>query len=352
MGFWKSKYVYKNASDMNSLLYYLKNQAYTIIYGPYVKDENHPLCKTAYIEDKVSKLYVTTKIGGVIAVYICDKSASAVRHETNGLQAFTTLSQYYKVPRVSQEEQLIDNVSAELYANPKHEGVRQHAYGYDMNSAFSWGMLQDMPKDTDKGPINKSRRRVQPDEIGFLITGELCFPGQSADYIFKSEPSPFKRFVEVWYTKKKNASNPKERQYAKDMLTFSVGWLQRANYWLRAAIIGYCNRHMNYIINKYGDIILFSNTDSIVSTERIPELDANIGKEVGQWKLEHDGMFAYIGQVSQWDFTAPKYRGTPKSWFKEGFDLLKDERPTCGNLYYFDKDKLQVRKNKESKYVN
>ena len=337
---------------MNNILSYIKKQEYELVYGPYTKDPYHPLSKTAFIEDKVSKLYVTTKVGGIPAVYVCDKTTMAIKHEVNGLQAFTVLSQYYKVPRVPQEEQLIDSASNNLYSNPKYNGTRQHAYGYDMNSAFSWGMLQDMPKDTDKGPINKSRRRVQPDEIGFLITGELCFPGQSADYIFKSEPSPFKKFVEVWYNKKKNASNPKERQYAKDMLTFSVGWLQRANYWLRAAIIGYCNRHMNSIINKYGDIILFSNTDSIVSTERIPELDANIGKEVGQWKLEHDGMFAYVGQVSQWDFTAPKYRGTPKSWFKEGFDLLKDERPTCGNLYYFDKDKLQVRKNKESKYVN
>ena len=347
MSFKQCKHIYKKISEMNNILSFIKKQEYEIIYGPYTKDPNHPLSKSAFIEDKVSKLYVTTKVGCIPAVYVFDKTAMATKHEVNGLQAFTVLSQYYKVPRVSQEEQLIDSASNKLYSNPKYNGTRQHAYGYDMNSAFSWGMLQDMPKDTDKGPINKTRRIVKPDELGFQVTGELCLPGQSADYIFKSEPSPFKRFVEVWYKRKRTAKNSRDKQYAKDVLNMSVGWMQRANYWLRSAIIGHCNIRMNNLIRKYSDIILFSNTDSIVSTERIPELDSNIGLDVGQWKLEHDGLFAYIGQNSQWDFTLPTYRGTPKGWFKEGYDILKDKRPTCGNLYEFNKEKLRLLKVKE-----
>ena len=339
---------YLGIDDFNKLLRNIKGLGYKIIYGPYLKgDTFHTLCDTAFIEDKISKIFVTTKIGTKPLTYVFDKACSALEHDVNGLTAFRTLSRYYKVPRVSQENALIDSASSLLYFNKKYNNTRQYAYGYDMNSAYSWGMLQEMPKDTDKGPINSEPRVVEPGEIGFSIGGDLVLEGEYADYIFKAEESPFKKFVEIWYGRKRKAKNKVEKQKAKDVLNMSIGWLQRANYWYRAAIIGHCNRRMGQLISKYKGYVLHSNTDSIVSTIRIPELDSNLGTDVGQWKLEHVGMFAYKDLVSQWDSAVPTYRGTPKSWFKDDFDLLEDSRPTEGNKYYFDEKDFIM---KEMKY--
>ena len=62
MPFRQCKYIYKKISEMNNILRYIKKQEYEIIYGPYTKDPDHPLSKTAFIEDKVSKLYVDGKL--------------------------------------------------------------------------------------------------------------------------------------------------------------------------------------------------------------------------------------------------------------------------------------------------
>ena len=72
MSFKQCKHIYKKISEMNNILSFIKKQEYEIIYGPYTNDPNHPLSKTAFIEDKVSKLYVATKVGGFAAMYVCD----------------------------------------------------------------------------------------------------------------------------------------------------------------------------------------------------------------------------------------------------------------------------------------
>ena len=279
--------------------------------------------------------------GNKAITYICDKSCSSYVHQSTGMEAYKTLQRYYKIPAVADKTEAYFSVSGILYANPKYNGTRKYAYGYDMNSAFSWGMLQNMPKDTEKGPIAFSRK-VKDNEIGFLADGTLALKGEYAAYLFNSEESPFKRFVEVWYNKKKNAKTPEDKVKAKDILVMSVGYIQRKNFWYRAAIIGYCNRLIHSLIKKYPEDILVSNTDSIISTCRIPEIEANLGQEIGQWKFEHEGNFAYIGLNYQWDFCVPTYRGIPKSWFKQfkdKYDILRDGLPPMANYYEYNKKK-------------
>ena len=307
----------------------------------------------AIIVDKITKLELTFRdpdIGDKCVTYILDKAESAYIHEKMGVEAYSTLQKYYKIPHVATKDeacQWFPSVAGILYHNPKFVNTRNHAYGYDMNSAFSWGMIQDMPKDTEKGPINKDlvARRLKKDEIGFGLNGELITnQGEIAEYIFKREESPFKRFVEVWYDKKKNAKTIKEKIAAKDMLVMCVGFMQRHNFWYRAAIIGYCNNFINNLIKKYPNDILLSNTDSIVSKCRIPEIEANLGKEIGQWKLEHEGEFAYINSNYQWDYSVPTFRGISKSWFKDGFDILKDKLPMNNNIWEFDKKTVSIKR--------
>ena len=337
----------------NKKLKYVK-EFYNVIYDEEVKT---PLGLNAYINDKKAKIELTFKdpaIPGTKATtYICDKSCSALQHERNGLDAWTTLQKYYKIPHIGDKYDAlstIGSVSGILYYNEEFNGTRQHAYGYDMNSAFAWGMLQNMPANTEAGPINLDKykqpvpRRVQEDEIGFTLTGDLVMPRGFAAYIFKSMPSPFQRFVSVWYGRKKDAKNAQEKTVAKDILVMSVGFMQRHNFWMRAAIIGHCNRRIKQLIKQYPENILLSNTDSIVSNIPIPELEDQIGLGVGQWKLEHEGEFAYDGFNYQWDENCPTYRGVCKSWFKDDFDILKDSTPGANNYYMFDKEKLKLKK--------
>lgn len=311
----------------------------------------------AYIVDKISKIELTFRDCGKAVTYICDKAESAYVHEKQGVEAYSTLQKYHKTPHVATKEEAEFSFAGILYSNKEHSGSRQYAYGYDLNSAFNYAMLQPMPKDTEKGPINYSKkygmtipRSVKKGEIGYTeglgIDGEprwkICLEGESATYIFKTEESPYKRFVKVWYDKKKNAKTMKEKIAAKDMLVMCVGFMQRHNFWIRGAIIGYSNRLIEGIIRKYPNNVLISNTDSIISTCRIPELEEKLGTEIGEWKFEKEGMFAYKDSNYQWNYDIPTFRGVPKSWFKEGWDILNDPLPINNNHFDFDKNKVKL----------
>ena len=246
-----------------------------------------------------------------------------------------------------------------LWFNPKYNLTRiEHAIGYDLNSAFSAAMIQPMPDtrvDFGPGYVEKGQIGFTTNiefEIGlddYLTTQFLRREGSYAQHRFKLIESPYKKFVDSYYEKKKNPKDVNEKIKAKSMLNYSIGAIQNHNFYIRAAILEYCNEFMYNLINKYRDIILFSNTDSIVATEPIPEIEANLGNGLGQWKIEHEGPFSLKYLSYQWH-TEDKitYRGIPTAWFDNfeknygrKFDLLKDEIPKFGNNYYLDlKDRL------------
>ena len=335
--------------EMNELFVFIKKSNYIIKYEEPSKN-GASFC--AYIVDKISKLELTFYDPSLSShktrTYVCDKTEGEVNHIVNGMESFRILSRYFKVPKVSTKETALFSPSGILYWNKKYNCTRNMAYGYDMNSAFSWGMLQDMPSKTENGPID-TYRKVQDDEIGFDPSGDLCDPGEFAAFIFKKEESPFKKFVQNWYSRKKNAKTREDKIKAKDILVMSVGYLQRVNFWYRAAIIGYCNNFIRKIIKKYPNDILLSNTDSIVSKSRIPELEDNLGKEIGQWKFEHNDWFAYKRMNYQWGVGTPTYRGIPKGWFRQfktingrDWDILKDTLPVGLNVYKFNEKNVML----------
>ena len=319
--------------EFNQRISELKKDGFTIILN---KNPELPLGFKAYIVDKIVNVELTYKDPNTekACTYVCNKACdNQLIHEITGMNAFNTLQHYFKVPHISSKEEAMFSASPLLYYNEKYNETRtDNCIGYDVNSSYSWGMLQLMPKDTEKGPINKHEIYVKEGEIGFSPCGELCLPGEFAEYIFNSEESPFKRFVSVWYNKKK-ATTGQNKQNAKDMLNMCIGYLQRINFWYRSAILGYCNRRIEDIMKKYKDNILLCNTDSVISTVRIPEIEENIGDEVGQWKIEHTGSFAYSKMNYQWDNEIPTYRGVSKKWFSEGYDILKDPLPYGNNVY-------------------
>ena len=278
---------------------------------------------------------------------------------TNGKVAYATLKKYApNIPDLTTDpfygyKQLDDGnyvwsdsislCSAVIGFNEKLTNNRYHdCYGYDINSAFTFAMLNDMP-DTSKHP--REFDYVKDGEIGFDYDDDGNFTcltkGHYARFIYPLMPTPFKRFADVWYNKKKNAKTPEDKQKAKNILTHSVGYLQRKNPFLRAAIIYYSNQYIQSFIDEN---TLYWNTDSIVSKTRREDIEKNIGTELGQWKLEHTGDFAYKGLNYQWNKDVPPIRGIPKKWFAQGFDILKDEVPSQGNIYELDETKADQNK--------
>lgn len=267
------------------------------------------------------------------------------------LTSYTTMCKYYSVPKFNGREDLgyrtyevggkqkvvwnIESTAQFIWFNPKfNEQWTENCVGYDVNSSFSYAMLQPMP-DTSKdikwdGVVKKG------EEIGFNYDGEVVEEGP-ANIIFPLMPTPFKAFVDKWYGFKKKAKNERDRNYAKGMLNFCIGWLQRVNPFLRNAIVYYSNRYIKSFVfdsnGKMRDDVIYCNTDSLICTTHRYEIECNIGEELGQWKFEHCGKFAFSDYSTQWEKEMPKYRGVSKCLFEEfikengNFDITEDMIP-------------------------
>lgn len=326
-----------------------------------------------FISDKRVEIRVTCIFHGEVGTFACRKDGRNVYSTINGLDAYILLAREYSAIK----KRKIPNWAGKVPAGPQailafrkgSEGVRQTAYGYDMRKAYCWGLMQKMPATEE---IVGSNRRVEEGEIGFYVSdwevnpprakGKFIYsadyadalymasPGQYAQWIFREEPSPFVAFAKRWFDRGLKAEDPIEKQRCKDMVNFSVGYLQRVNPFIRATVIERIN---NKILDLMDERIIYCNTDSLISEEPLPFLD--VGPGCGQWKLEHDGeTFAHVGFSYQWGFGGKDmhYRSIPASWFREGADILSKDLPgEEENLYYYDAvaNRLKERKHGEEK---
>ena len=300
----------------------------------------------AFIVDKLKMFELSYNCGGYRCTYIFNKANNDTEdhRQITGMQAFNVLCRMSKVHKVIKDrEEAPFSASPLLYYNPKYNNTRNNAICYDMNSAYSWAMLQDQP-DTSKPPMQKV---IEDGEVGFGPDGERLSKGFYSRFVFKLIPSPFTKFVELYYKRKKNAKTRNEKRKAKEYLNFSVGYLQNRNPYIRANIIGLCNDKIESLIDKN---TIYANTDSIVSLVERPDLE--LGDDIGQWKVEHRGRFAYIDYSYQWNDSVPSIRGKPKEYFPKGFDLLKDDLPDCNNIYRFDRIKGEIVYEKEDEHIS
>lgn len=258
-----------------------------------------------------------------------------------GMNAFTTLSRYYKVPRDFSGCNHKVKSSPILWKNEKYEGKRFYAYSYDINSSYSWAMQQDMPDARSECAVYQAP--VKNGYIGFDIDGNRVTKG-FAFIQFPLIESPFKRFVEVWYNRKRKAKTALERNKAKQVLNYCVGYLQNINPYIRSQILGLANER---IMSFRDEDTVYMNTDSIVSIKK--RNDIVLSDSIGGFKNDHCGYFAFKGYDYQWDFGIPAYRGIPKSWFPPKWDILKDPLPKEGGIYRFNEETIQL---EEIKYEN
>ena len=332
--------------EMNEHLDYCRK--YRAIFVNEKQDPHTAIGNRAFVEDKLINFSLTYKKGSQVTTYTCRKDELDGTQFTNGVEAYSILQHYYKCPDMRLDKRICNGLLFDskagkflvtarplLYANPKYDKTRNNAYGYDINSSYSYAMLNKMP-DTSV-PFRSGT--VKTDEIGFRENGEgnfvPVFEGHFSLWIFPLMESPFKRFVETWYKRKVNSKDDNERIKAKGILNYCIGYLQRTNPFLRATIIYYANKKIEDLIDND---TLYCNTDAIIS---LKPLDLDIGPNIGQFKVEHKGKFAYNGYNYQWNNDIPSYRHISKAWFKKDFDILKDEPPKTGNTVQFVNNRLE-----------
>lgn len=315
----------KDVKYFNELLSYCKKY-YNIIYS---KPEL-PLLYNAYIEVKEVRIELTFKDAYGACTYIFRLDGQEDKQCISGIEAFRTLQMYCKTPKMH----VGFSASPFLWKNDKYENKRTYAYCYDMNSAYAYALIQPMP---DVWKCKKPQSKyVEDGEIGFNEFGQRITSG-FAPFVFPLVESPYKGFVDKWYGVKSTTTDADEKMKAKNYLCFAVGYMQRYNPFIRAQVLGIAQEVMENLIDEN---TLYCNTDSIIT--RTKRDDLVIGKGLGEWKLEKEGEFAFVGFNYQWNYDVPSYRHKSKSWFNKGWDILKDEAPITGNLYTYDYTKIKL----------
>ena len=215
--------------------------------------------------------------------------------------------------------------------NKAYDRTEHYCYGYDLNSAYAAVLSDKIPDTYNMRPADF----VCDGEIGFDMKEglPLVFPGEFADYVFPLIDSPYKEFVREWYEKKKSApKGSKEKQIAKEVLVISVGLMQNHNPFLRAYVVNMCNKKIKDIIDAHPEECCMWNTDAVYSTA---PLDLEIGENIGQFKLEYQGMLRQVNNNYQKvDEHKTTYRGVCKMLFDEDFNILTDPIPDYDGLKY------------------
>jgi hypothetical protein len=294
-----------------------------------------------YIQDGLLTIKVTTSYKGIIHEYYTYKDGrEIIEGVPEGGACYAVCARHYwKAEERNKQYDL--SASPLLGYNHTYNKTRQWAISYDLNSAYTRCILQGWI-DTTPGPQAKI---VEEDEIGFDATlSDLVDEGEFSLFVFKKCPPPegLVKFCLKYYEQKKNPKTKKEKITAKNMLNHVVGCLQNKDPFLRAYVVASCNRFISDLLDED---TLYYNTDCIVSRVRRPDLEENIGLDVGQWKIDHEGMFAYDGFTYQWDFEKPAWRSVPKEWIPEHYDILNcdDIQIVETNLWFMDWDKIQFK---------
>lgn len=286
-------------------------------------------------------VHLSTMIKSQVVEYVFRLDGEMLPPKT-AMNIWKDFSKKYKTPKFHKVKEAAPfSASPFMYYNEEYEGQRIEAIGYDLNSAYGNAVINaDLPDTT----ILSTSRKVKEGEMGFTEDGKIVYEGH-AFWVFpimtKEQKQPIIDYFQYWWDRKKNAKDSKEKLDAKSHLNIVVGYWQKYNCFMRAAIVEYVNNYIKGIIAGRNDVLM-CNTDSIVCLNKIDEL--KIGKDLGEWKIEHTGQFAYIGYNYQWNKDKPSYRGIASAWFGREYDILVDGVPEQNNIYYFDKEKCKIRK--------
>lgn len=319
----------------------------------YVSEYEDKYGNTKYKETSAADKYACT--------WIFDKTGMDV-YRIHPSRVARLSNNYYKPNKIvstedkdgferSKEGKIVNSARPILGYNKKFDKTEHNVVIYDLNSAYAEAL-------TDKIIDTYNSREygiVGENEVGFMTNDcelRLRHEGDYADIIFPLIDSPYKEYARKYYEQKKTApKGSKERDLAKQILVITVGLFQNTNPYLRAYIVGRCNEKIEYFIRKYKNKICMWNTDAVYATEHIKELDDLCGEDIGQFKVEYEGLFRQKGlNYQKVDDCKTTYRGVLKMLFKEGFNILTDDIPVSILPYRMNEKTLKIEKNKEYDY--
>ena len=331
-------YVNVTIKDFNRLLKWAENHR---IMTQRPMFEGEAVSLRAYIEEKqVCDTLTMNGPDGAVHTYIAYKDGRAMEQgHASPMNVIAAFSKYYRIPHTYEDK--VDapfSAGPFLWYNQRHNMTRQYAYGYDQNSAYTYALLTArLPDCTRRLPSGI----VGCDEVGFGLDGENIEAGGYSMFRFplmaETDRERIRKFCKVWYDRKRNSkSGTPEHTRSKDYLNIIIGAFQLHCCYLRSAVINCSDRLMLDIIEKEDDCILLSNTDSIVSTKKLDYL--KIGKDLGEWKYEHKGNFAYQNYDYQWDDGKVATRGHSHSTIGPDFDILQGNYYLNGNIWKYNYD--------------
>lgn len=182
-----------------------------------------------------------------------------------------------------------------------------NCYSYDLNSAYSYAMLQPLPDTSVEPRLNCI---LQENEIGFYKDGyATTIVGSFVEYAFPLKIYNFEKFIDTYYAKKKTATTKQEKDKWKFFLNIPCGMMAKYNIFIRLGMLHNAQKYMEQFIDEN---TIYCNTDSIISTK--PRTDLPIGNEIGQFKPERQNVrFKFIQTgIYQWE-TECHYIGIPGS---------------------------------------
>ncbi len=231
------------------------------------------------------------------------------------------------------------------YTNDKYKLKKLKCYSYDLNSAYSFAMLKPMP-DTDHPKFDDI---VGPGEIGFrknTILVPVVGEGRHADVVFKLIESPYKAFVDKYYSLKENEPRgSQKRAYYKQILNITSGLLHRYNIFHRLMVLYYAKMYIQKFIDEN---TVYCNVDSIVSTKKRSDIPTS--NKIGDFKLEHSGDIFKFKQVAiyQWNDEI-HYSGIPSKAINDIEDVKNINQFT---KYYYEEGYIWPIKNKIKNQVD
>lgn len=176
------------------------------------------------------------------------------------------------------------------YANPMQACKPLRVYGYDINSAYPFAMTKPMP-DTRNMHFDTV---IGENQVGFdRMLNVVMVKGLKCPYVCDLVESPFLKFVQDHYAKKKTAVSKEQRQREKNYLNIATGIIAMHNPFIRNMIIYHSNTYLKSFVNGYlnqeeGGVV-YCNIDSIYSVDKRDDIP--VGPELGQFKLEHENEY-------------------------------------------------------------
>lgn len=313
----------------------------------------------AYLWSEISKCYlVFNQYTGKAIVTKCYETDLNDEYDDGYLNSMSSTNQHcsaisraVKLPvLIEDKEQAPVHASGILWNNKKYNKTNVYCYEYDLHLAWLSVFMTCPLPDTSVPPREKDI--VKEGEIGFLLNGynryncgdSVVFSGY-ADYIFPIMYCPNKEYFNKLVDKINKAKNKLTRQNLKNRFNMWLGQQQNRNAFIRIAVIAQSNKKIIDLIAKYKDKLIFSVTDSLGATERIPEIDNMIGNNPGCWSIKNEG-YLYTDETNRLYLdnkgfiTNSVIKGVPKQHVKglnisEYKELVKKRDPSK-NLYKLD----------------